>query len=196
LGIDILSVSPTGASVGWRDAPTSVAVDPADCHPWDAVTIGVGDFRREIRLLVPSTRRGLTVRSSRSGKDYRLIAVMERDTEGYVGVANKEITRPEDLVGKKIATRVGSTGSWFISEYLQKNNIDESQVEIINLDTQTMPTALCGGDIAAFFVWQPIGSRTLAVKPQPSAAESRLLKPIASPSFDAGHRRAAVRRRH
>lgn len=28
-----------------------------------------------------------------------------------------------------------------------------------------MPTALCGGDIAAFFIWQPFGSRTLEICP-------------------------------
>jgi ABC-type nitrate/sulfonate/bicarbonate transport system substrate-binding protein len=34
-----------------------------------------------------------------------------------------------------------------------------------NLDTQILPTALCGGDIAAFFIWQPVGSRALEICP-------------------------------
>ena len=34
-----------------------------------------------------------------------------------------------------------------------------------NLDTQILPTALCQGDIAAFFIWQPVGSRTLEICP-------------------------------
>jgi NitT/TauT family transport system substrate-binding protein len=66
--------------------------------------------------------------------DYRTIAAIERDAKGYVVVARKEITKPQDLAGKIIATRVGST-------------------------------ALCGGDIAAFFIWQPVGSRTLEICP-------------------------------
>src|SRR6201996_9517155 len=45
--------------------------------------------------------------------DYRTIAAIERDAKGYVAVAGKEITKPQDLVGKTVATRVGSTGSWF-----------------------------------------------------------------------------------
>ena len=53
----------------------------------------------------------------RAKGDYRTIAVIERDAKGYVAVARKEITKPQDLVGKTVATRVGSTGSWFISEY-------------------------------------------------------------------------------
>src|SRR5215831_3961715 len=95
--------------------------------------------------------------------EYRTIAVIERDAKGYVAVAQKAITKPQDLVGKTIATRVGSTGSWFISEYLSKNGVDPSKVTVKNLDTQVLPAALCGGEIAAFFIWQPVGSRTLEI---------------------------------
>jgi ABC-type nitrate/sulfonate/bicarbonate transport system substrate-binding protein len=97
--------------------------------------------------------------------DYRTIAVIERDAKGYVVVARKEITKPQDLVGKTVATRVGSTGSWFVSEYLTKNGVDPAKVTVKNLDTQVLPAALCGGDIAAFFIWQPVGSRTLEICP-------------------------------
>jgi ABC-type nitrate/sulfonate/bicarbonate transport system substrate-binding protein len=101
----------------------------------------------------------------RSNGNYRTIAAIERDAKGYVVIARKEITKPQDLAGKTVATRVGSTGSWFISEYLAKNNVDPKTVTVKNLDTQVLPTALCGGEIAAFFIWQPIGSRALEVCP-------------------------------
>lgn len=97
--------------------------------------------------------------------DYRTIAVIERDAKGYVAVARKDITKPQDLSGKTVATRVGSTGSWFISEYLAKNGVDATKVAVKNLDTQVLPAALCGGEIAAFFIWQPVGSRTLEICP-------------------------------
>jgi len=42
--------------------------------------------------------------------DYRTIAVMERDAKGYVAVATNDIKKPADLIGKTVATRVGSTG--------------------------------------------------------------------------------------
>ena len=101
----------------------------------------------------------------RGNGDYRTIAAIERDAKGYVAVAGKDIKTPQDLIGKTVATRVGSTGSWFISEYLAKNGIDPAKVTIKNLDTQVLPTALCGGDIAAFFIWQPVGSRALEICP-------------------------------
>lgn len=101
----------------------------------------------------------------RTKGDYRTIGVVERDSKGYVVVAGKDIKKPQDLIGKTIATRVGSTGSWFISEYLTKNHIDPKSVKVKNLDTQVLPAALCGGEIAAFFIWQPVGSRTLEICP-------------------------------
>ncbi len=97
--------------------------------------------------------------------NYRTIAVIERDAKGYVVVAGKDIKKAQDLVGKTVATRVGSTGSWFVSEYLTKNKIDPKTVTVKNLDTQVLPAALCGGEIAAFFIWQPVGSRTLEICP-------------------------------
>jgi ABC-type nitrate/sulfonate/bicarbonate transport system substrate-binding protein len=100
-----------------------------------------------------------------NNKDYRLIYLMERDAKGYLAAAQKDITKPQDLKGKTIATRVGSTGSWFISEYLQKNGMSTSDVTIKNLDTQILPTALCQGEIAAFFIWQPFPARAVEVCP-------------------------------
>jgi ABC-type nitrate/sulfonate/bicarbonate transport system substrate-binding protein len=96
---------------------------------------------------------------------YQTFAAIERDAKGYVVIARKDIKSPKDLAGKTVATRVGSTGSWFISEYLSKNGVDPKSVPVKNLDTQLLPAALCKGDIAAFFIWQPIGSRTLEICP-------------------------------
>ncbi|MCX7152947.1 MAG: ABC transporter substrate-binding protein [Proteobacteria bacterium] len=96
---------------------------------------------------------------------YQTFAVMERDAKGYVAIARKDIRKAQDLVGKTVATRVGSTGSWFISEYLSKNGVNPAGTTVKNLDTQLLPVALCKGDISAFFIWQPIGSRTLEICP-------------------------------
>jgi ABC-type nitrate/sulfonate/bicarbonate transport system substrate-binding protein len=96
---------------------------------------------------------------------YQTFVAIERDAKGYVVIARKDVRKPADLVGKPVATRVGSTGSWFISEYLAKNGVDPRSVPVKNLDTQLLPAALCAGDISAFFIWQPIGSRTLEICP-------------------------------
>lgn len=101
----------------------------------------------------------------RSKKNHRLVSVIERDALGYRVTARKEIKKPSDLKGKIIATRVGSTGSWFIAEYLKAHGMTTKDVTIKNLATQVLPTALCQNDISAFFIWQPFGARALEICP-------------------------------
>jgi ABC-type nitrate/sulfonate/bicarbonate transport system substrate-binding protein len=97
------------------------------------------------------------------GGSYRVIAPSERDAKSYVGVSLKSISSAKDLIGKTIATRVGSTGSWFVSEYLDKNGIDEAKVTVRNLDPPLMPPAICRDDIQAFFIWQPTPTRAMQI---------------------------------
>jgi ABC-type nitrate/sulfonate/bicarbonate transport system substrate-binding protein len=92
-------------------------------------------------------------------KNYRTIFAISREAKAEIAMAKREITKPQDLIGKIVATRVGSTGSWLLSEYLARGGVDESKVQVKNLETQILPTALCNGDIDAFFIWQPFGTR-------------------------------------
>lgn len=98
-----------------------------------------------------------------NGGSYRVIAAVERDTNGYAAASKIEIKSPKDLIGKVLATRVGSTGSYFVSEYLAKNGIDEKSVTVKNLDPPLMPPALCRGDIDAFFVWEPSPAKAVQI---------------------------------
>jgi ABC-type nitrate/sulfonate/bicarbonate transport system substrate-binding protein len=100
-----------------------------------------------------------------TNKQYRIIAVVHREAVTYSIAATKAIKSAADLKGKTIATRVGSTGSWFISEYLKKNGVAESDVKIKDLDTQVLPVALCRGDIDAFFIWHPAPARAVEICP-------------------------------
>jgi ABC-type nitrate/sulfonate/bicarbonate transport system substrate-binding protein len=97
------------------------------------------------------------------GGSYRMITPVERDAKGYVGIAINAIASAKDLVGQTIATRVGSTGSWFVAEYLGKNDIDDTKVTVKNLDPPLMPPAICRGDIQAFFIWQPTPGKALQI---------------------------------
>jgi ABC-type nitrate/sulfonate/bicarbonate transport system substrate-binding protein len=100
-----------------------------------------------------------------TNKQYRIIAVVHREAVTYSIAANKTIKTAADLKGKTIATRVGSTGSWFISEYLKKNGLSESDVKIKDIDAQVLPVALCRGDIDAFFMWHPAPARAVEICP-------------------------------
>lgn len=101
-----------------------------------------------------------------TGRDYRIVAINDRDAKGYTAMARNAIKTPQDLKGKTIATRVGSTGSWFISVFLAKNGLKPTDVTVKNLDTQVLPIALCKGDIDGFFIWQPFGQRASEICPK------------------------------
>jgi len=98
-----------------------------------------------------------------NGGSYQVIAPAERDAGGYIGVTTNAITTAKDLIGKTIATRVGSTGSWFVSEYLTKNAIDEKALIVRNLDPPLMPVALCQGNIDGFFIWLPSPAKAIQI---------------------------------
>jgi ABC-type nitrate/sulfonate/bicarbonate transport system substrate-binding protein len=100
-----------------------------------------------------------------SNKEYRVVAVEERNSRSYAVTAQNGIKSAADLKGKVVATRVGSTGSWFVSEYLKKNGINPSDVSIKDLETSTQPTALCRGDVDAIFIWHPFGLRAREICP-------------------------------
>ena len=87
--------------------------------------------------------------------DHRVIAPLERSAGRYGAVVKADIKGPQDLKGRTIATRVGSTGSYFTSRYLKKNNLTPSDVKVINLETNHMVPALDRGDIDGFFIWEP-----------------------------------------
>lgn len=97
------------------------------------------------------------------GAAYKIIVPIERDAKGYAAIAVNSVKTPKDLVGQTVATRVGSTGSWFVAEYLAKNGIDEKTVTVRNLDPPLMPAAICRGDIQAFFIWSPTPGKALQI---------------------------------
>jgi NitT/TauT family transport system substrate-binding protein len=80
-------------------------------------------------------------------------------------VARPEIKTPADLVGKKIATTVGSTIEYFLAVYLKANSIDKSQVQVINLPPSAMVPALARGDIDALTTYTPFQFQALKALP-------------------------------
>jgi ABC-type nitrate/sulfonate/bicarbonate transport system substrate-binding protein len=95
--------------------------------------------------------------------EFAVFAAIERDGDGYNGIAKAQIKSAQDLKGKTIATRAGSTAAWFVSEYLKSQKMSEKDVTIKNLEPQIMPSALDRGDIDAFFIWEPYGSQSLKI---------------------------------
>lgn len=96
------------------------------------------------------------------GSDYKLITPLERDSASYVAVVKSSITQPSQLKGTTIGTAVGSTGSYWLYEYLKRNNVPEDSVKVVNMNPGDLPSAIDRGDIDGFFIYEPFGSLALS----------------------------------
>ena len=68
---------------------------------------------------------------------------------------DRDINTPQDLIGKKIATTIGTTAHFFMSVFLTLNGIDVSDVEIIDMEPGEMVAAIVNGDVDAICTWEP-----------------------------------------
>jgi len=68
---------------------------------------------------------------------------------------DRDINVPQDLVGKKVATTIGTTAHFFMSVFFTLNGIDVSDVEIVNMKPGEMVEAIVNGDVDAICAWEP-----------------------------------------
>jgi sulfonate transport system substrate-binding protein len=76
-------------------------------------------------------------------------------------VARKSINTPADMRGKKVGVLLGSTAEYFAKLYLASGNVDPKEVDIINLQPAEMVTGITRGDIDAFVLWEPFGTKAM-----------------------------------
>ena len=70
-------------------------------------------------------------------------------------VVSNKISKPEDLVGKKVAVPFVSTTHYSLLSALKHWNIDAKKVDIVNLRPPEITAAWKRGDIDAAYVWEP-----------------------------------------
>lgn len=71
-------------------------------------------------------------------------------------LAVRDIAKPENLAGKKIATPFVSTAHYSLLTALKHWNIDPKSVEILNLRPPEIAAAWQRGDIDGAYVWDPV----------------------------------------
>lgn len=93
---------------------------------------------------------------------FAVIAALARDAEGYVAIARSEVTTPQALKGKAVGIQVGSTGAWFLGEYLRAHGMSELDVTVKPVPPDSILTWNLDGDsMAAYFLREPYGARAL-----------------------------------
>jgi NitT/TauT family transport system substrate-binding protein len=70
-------------------------------------------------------------------------------------VARKEITRIEDLRGKRVAFQRGLPSEFFVRALLQQHGISMKELQTVDMETDQAGAAFIAGSIDAAAVWEP-----------------------------------------
>jgi NitT/TauT family transport system substrate-binding protein len=89
------------------------------------------------------------------------VAPSSSDTEIFGIVGKKDINSPRDLRGRKVATRMGSTGEFLLYRYLASGGLSPSDANVIDLAPPEMVLAMAHGDIDAFAWLAPFTTRAI-----------------------------------
>ena len=97
------------------------------------------------------------VTNSFERNDFAVLVTILDSAQHAKALARKDrnISTPQDLVGKKVATTIGTTAHFFLVTFFALNGIDTSDVEIVNLKPGEMVEAIVDGDVDAIFAWEP-----------------------------------------
>lgn len=96
-------------------------------------------------------------------EDFFIFATFAYAYEDIKVIARKDhgIATAADLGGKKIGTRMGSTGQFFTETFLIQNNVQTTDVELVDIAPSDLPEALNNGEIDAMVIWEPHGSTAM-----------------------------------
>ena len=112
-----------------------------------------------------------------------LIATQIGAAEALVARDGSGISKPEDLIGKKVAVPFVSTGHYSLLAALKHWNIDPSKVQVLNLAPPAIISAWKRGDIDATYVWDP--ALGVAKENGKVLITSGELSKLGAPTFDA-----------
>ena len=92
------------------------------------------------------------VRQSFKRKDFVIIASVVSSDSATKILARRDrgISRPEDLIGKRVAVSKGTISHFFLDQFLKKNHIPPEKLTVVDLLHSDMAAALKRGDIDAF----------------------------------------------
>ncbi|MBI3550789.1 MAG: ABC transporter substrate-binding protein [Elusimicrobia bacterium] len=99
-----------------------------------------------------------SVRAAVQGHDVVTIATVARTVQARLIArmdAPHSISEPKDLVGKRVATALGSDADFFLHAFLATHGVPASRVSISSMPVSEMPEALAKGRIDAYAAWEP-----------------------------------------
>jgi NitT/TauT family transport system substrate-binding protein len=166
-------------------APLTIAAAPvyvaAELGLWDdeGIDVSVTYFdsgRKALDALLSNNAEVMSVsetpplRAFLSGQKIKIITTVTDHKEAKITVRTDRISTPQDIKGKKIGTVAGTNSDYYMYRWLEANNIDKVDVDIIPLDAGALSQAFVQGEIDVMFAWEPFNYN--AISKIPTLAES------------------------
>lgn len=130
-------------------------------HGIDAEVIQAESGGAALEMTVAGQTAGATttelpgIRARSKGGKVVIPAVVATSGQWYGVVAGKQVTKPEDLVGKKVGVHKGTAAEYYYTQFVAKHNLPADKLKVIYVASQEMIPALLRGDIDAYFTWEP-----------------------------------------
>jgi taurine transport system substrate-binding protein len=80
------------------------------------------------------------------------------DNEGLVVRNNLGIRDAQGLIGRRIATTFSSSSHYGLMKYMEVNNVNPSDVDIIDMNAGEIAEAFIRGNIDGAYIWDPIAT--------------------------------------
>lgn len=96
-------------------------------------------------------------RAAVNDKPATVIATLSEIDEAILIIARKDrnISKPDDLRGKRVGRVKGTTADFFLHIYLATSFIDQKDVQVVDLEADEVVDALVSGKVDAVSTWSP-----------------------------------------
>jgi ABC-type nitrate/sulfonate/bicarbonate transport system substrate-binding protein len=113
-----------------------------------AVVMGTSGEQPAINL----AHRGLPV---------RVFAQLCEMSDSLGAVVKKDVQKPEDLYGRKVAFFPGTTSELLFQSFVRRYKLDAARMQQFHMDPPESVAAFVRGDVDAIFVWEPNVARAV-----------------------------------
>lgn len=144
---------------GWLEKDLGVPVDIVKFDGGRDVNLAMASGEIDFGIL-GSVPASLAIAN---GVDCKVIYIQSvlGEIESLVMKEDLNISKAEDLKGKTIATVFSSTSHYSLLKYLETNQIDRKDVDVIDMKASEIVAAFQRGDIDGAFIWDPQVSEML-----------------------------------
>lgn len=125
-----------------------------------AVVMGTSGEQPAINL----AHRGLPV---------RVFAQLCEMSDSLGAVVKKDVQKPEDLYGRKVAFFPGTTSELLFQSFVRRYKLDAARMQQFHMDPPESVAAFVRGDVDAIFAWEPNVARAVKAGGKVLASGSR-----------------------